>query len=211
MNFGYARVSSREQKLDRQLESLAGVSLDEVFQEKISGKDNNRPELERMLTKLREGDVVFIKSMDRIARSFKGFMEIWERIEKCGASLKVMDMGLTLDRSPMTQFLVTVMAAVSELERGMIRQRQKEGVAIAKEQGLYTGRRPDLKKHLAFMELRDAGTTVNRAAELAGIGRAQAFRIMKEYDSADDVRRLINEQAKDKRGGNLPFLFYWYH
>ncbi|WP_170912564.1 recombinase family protein [Salmonella enterica] len=201
MNFGYARVSSREQKLDRQLESLAGVSLDEVFQEKISGKDNNRPELERMLTKLREGDVVFIKSMDRIARSFKEFMEIWERIEKCGASLKVMDMGLTLDRSPMTQFLVTVMAAVSELERGMIRQRQKEGVAIAKEQGLYTGRRPDLKKHLAFMELRDAGTTVNRAAELAGIGRAQAFRIMKEYDSADDVRKLISEQAKDKKGG----------
>lgn len=201
MNFGYARVSSKDQKLDRQLEALAGVSLDEVFREKISGKDNNRPELERMLAKLREGDVVFIKSMDRIARSFKGFMEIWERIEKCGASLKVMDMGLTLDRSPMTQFLVTVMAAVSELERGMIRQRQKEGVAIAKEQGLYTGRRPDLKKHLAFMELRDAGTTVNRAAELAGIGRAQAFRIMKEYASADDVRKLISEQAKDKKGG----------
>lgn len=182
MNFGYARVSSKEQNLDRQLEALAGVTLDEIFQEKISGKDNNRPELERMLAKLRQGDVVYVKSLDRMARSFKGFMDIWERIEKSGASLKVLDMGLTLDRSPMTQFLVTVMAAVSELERGMIRQRQKEGIAIAKEKGAYTGRKPDTEKHEKILKLRSAGMTINEIADLVGVSRRTVMRVSKSSE-----------------------------
>ncbi|EDZ3575097.1 recombinase family protein [Salmonella enterica] len=183
MNFGYARVSTKEQNLDRQLEALAGVQLDQVFQEKISGKDNNRPELEKMLAKLREGDVVYVKSMDRLARSFRGFMDIWEEIEKSGAALKVLDMGLTLDRSPMTQFLVTVMAAVSELERGMIRQRQKEGIAIAKDKGAYTGRRPDTEKHTQILKLRDKGVTVTEIAQLVGVNRRTVQRVIKAAEN----------------------------
>ncbi|MGK3630395.1 recombinase family protein [Enterobacter cloacae] len=177
MNFGYARVSSKDQNLDRQLEALAGVTLDEIFQEKISAKDNNRPELERMLAKLRKGDVVYVKSMDRLARSFKGFMEIWERIEQSGADLKVMDMGLTLDRSPMTNFLVTIMAAVSELERGMIRQRQKEGIALAKDKGAYTGRKPNKEKHEQIIKLRKAGMTIEEIVKNLGVSRSTVIRV----------------------------------
>lgn len=179
MNFGYARVSSKDQNLDRQLEALAGVSLDEVFREKISGKDNNRPELDRMLAKLRAGDVVYVKSMDRLARSFKGFMEIWERVDKEGAALKVLDMGLTLDRTPMTKFLVTVMAAVSELERGMIRQRQKEGIAIAKTRRVYTGRKPNTEKHANITRLREAGMTIDEIVRMSGASRSTVFRVLK--------------------------------
>jgi DNA invertase Pin-like site-specific DNA recombinase len=180
MIFGYARVSSKDQNLDRQLESLAGTHIDEVFQEKISAKDNDRPELNRMLAKLREGDVVIVKSLDRLARSFKGFMSIWEQIEKTGASLKVIDMGMTLDRSPMTQFLVTVMAAVSELERGMIRQRQKEGIAIARDKGVYTGRKPNTEKHEKVLRLRNAGMTIDDIVKTLGVSRSTVFRILKD-------------------------------
>lgn len=179
MIFAYIRVSSKDQNLDRQVEAFDGVKIDELFQEKISGKDNNRPELNRMLAKLREGDVVVAKSMDRLARSFKGLMEIWEQIEKTGATLRILDMNLTFDRQPMTQFLVQVMAAVSELERGMIRQRQKEGIALAVAKGSYKGRRPNTEKHEQIAKLRNAGMTADEIAAAIGVNRRTVFRVLK--------------------------------
>jgi len=186
MNFGYARVSSKEQNLDRQLEALAGVQIDETFPEKISGKNNDRPELNKMLAKLRAGDAVYVKSLDRLARSFRGFMDIWEEIEAKGATLHVLDMGLKLDNSPMTKFYVTIMAAVSELERGMIRQRQKEGIAIAKERGAYTGRKPNTEKHEQILRLRDKGVTVDEIARLVGVNRRTVFRVCKNANPVND-------------------------
>ncbi|SUI88308.1 Putative transposon Tn552 DNA-invertase bin3 [Serratia quinivorans] len=136
MKIGYIRVSTLDQNLERQTEVMKSEGAERIFQDKASGKNNDRPQLKKMLESLRSGDVVIVKSVDRMARSYSAFYLIWEEIKEKGASLRVVDLGMTLDNSPMTAFLVSIMAAVAELERGMIRERQKEGVKIAKEKGV---------------------------------------------------------------------------
>lgn len=179
MKFGYARVSSKDQNLDRQMEVLEGLGLNKIFKEKLSGKDNNRPQLKLLLELIGEGDEVYVKSLDRMARSLRGFMEIWEDVKAKGARLHIIDLGMTLDDKPMTNFYVTIMAAVSELERGMIRERQKEGIALAKEKGTYkgVGRKANAEKHEQILRLRDKGITVDEIARLVGVNRRTVFRV----------------------------------
>lgn len=181
MKIGYVRVSTVEQNLDRQLEVMKSEGVEKIFQDKASGKNNDRPQLKKMLESLRSGDIVIVKSVDRMARSYSAFYLIWEEIKEKGASLRVVDLGMTLDNSPMTAFLVSIMAAVAELERGMIRERQKEGVKIAKEKGVYTGRKPDVEKHNQIIKLRRAGLTVDEIVKTLKVGRATVFRVMKQY------------------------------
>lgn len=185
MKIGYIRVSSASQNLDRQREIMEAEAVEQIFEEKISGKDNNRPELEKMLGSIRDGDIVIIKSLDRIARSYQGFSEIWETIEKKGAQLKICDMGLTLDNNPMTKFYVGIMAQVAELERGMIRERQREGVRLAAERGAYTGRRANLDMHQRVIQLLRAGMTGVQIAEILSINRWTVTEIKKKYQQPD--------------------------
>lgn len=179
MKFGYARVSSKDQNLDRQMEVLEPLGLNKIFKEKISGKDNDRPQLKLMIELLGEGDEVYVKSLDRLARSLRGFMDIWEEVKSKGAKLHIIDLGMTLDDKPMTNFYVTIMAAVSELERGMIRERQREGIALAKEKGIYkgVGRKANTEKHEQIIRLRDKGITVDEIARLVGVNRRTVFRV----------------------------------
>lgn len=181
MKFGYARVSSKDQNLDRQLEVLEGLELNKIFKEKVSGKDNDRPQLKLMLELIGEGDEVYVKSLDRMARSLRGFMDIWGEVKAKGAKLHIIDLGMTLDDKPMTNFYVTIMAAVSELERGMIRERQKEGVALAKERGAYkgVGRKANTEKHEQIIKLRQKGISADEVAKLVGVNRRTVFRVSK--------------------------------
>ncbi|RYM60191.1 hypothetical protein BSR03_17255 [Serratia proteamaculans] len=189
MKIGYIRVSTLDQNLERQTEVMKSEGAERIFQDKASGKNNDRPQLKKMLESLRSGDVVIVKSVDRMARSYSAFYLIWEEIKEKGASLRVVDLGMTLDNSPMTAFLVSIMAAVAELERGMIRERQKEGVKIAKEKGVYTGRKPDIEKHNQIIKLRRAGLTVDEIVKTLKVGRATVFRVMKLYTDEEGVLR----------------------
>lgn len=133
----YVRVSTVEQKLDRQL--LAYDGADKIYIDKVSGKDKNRPNLQLMLKELQKGDTVVVKSLDRLSRSASDTLSILEEIEKKGASLKIIDMAIDT-ATPLGKCMITITGAFAELERKMIRQRTKEGIEIAKEQGKFKGR-----------------------------------------------------------------------
>jgi DNA invertase Pin-like site-specific DNA recombinase len=140
---GYIRVSSLDQNTERQLE---GVKLDKVFTDKASGKDMARPQLRAALEYLREGDLLLVHSMDRLARSVDDLRRIVLDLTKSGVHVQFLKENLvfTGEDSPMSNLLLSLLGAVAEFERSMIRERQREGIALAKKAGVYKGRKPSL-------------------------------------------------------------------
>ena len=140
---GYVRVSSIDQSTQRQLE---GIQLDKVFTDKASGKDTARPQLQAALEYLREGDILLAHSMDRLARSVDDLRKIVLDLTKKGVHVQFIKENLTFtgEDSPMSNLLLSLLGAVAEFERSMIRERQREGIALAKKAGVYKGRKPSL-------------------------------------------------------------------
>lgn len=140
---GYIRVSTIDQNTNRQLE---GMQLDRIFTDKASGKDVKRPELESMLSFVRDGDAVIVHSMDRLARNLDDLRRIVKMLTERGARIEFVKEALvfTGDDSPMSTLLLNVMGAFAEFERSLIKERQKEGIALARAKGVYTGRKPTL-------------------------------------------------------------------
>jgi DNA invertase Pin-like site-specific DNA recombinase len=140
---GYIRVSSLDQNTERQLE---GVKLDKVFTDKASGKDTARPQLQAALEYLREGDLLLVHSMDRLARSVDDLRRLVLDLTKKGVHIQFVKENLTFtgEDSAMSNLLLSLLGAVAEFERSMIRERQREGIALAKKAGVYKGRKPSL-------------------------------------------------------------------
>jgi len=142
MKFGYARVSSSNQDLELQIKSLTKAGCKKIFSESISGKDNNRKELILMINELREGDVVLVYKIDRIARSLKGLIEIVEILSGRKVDLVSLDSGDRVDTtSPMGKAFFQISGVFAELERSMINARTKAGIEKAKSDGIKFGRR----------------------------------------------------------------------
>jgi DNA invertase Pin-like site-specific DNA recombinase len=140
---GYVRVSSFDQHPDRQLEQ---VPVDRVFTDTASGKDTQRPALQRLLTFVREGDTVVVHSMDRLARNLDDLRRLVQQLTQRGVHIAFVKEGLTFtgEDSPMASLLLSVMGAFAEFERALIRERQREGIALAKQRGAYRGRKKAL-------------------------------------------------------------------
>src|SRR4051795_7800136 len=140
---GYIRVSSLDQQVERQLD---GIALDQSFTDKASGKDINRPQLELMLRFARRGDTVLVHSMDRLARNLDDLRRIVHILTGKGVRIEFVKEQLTFtgEDSPMASLLLSVMGAFAEFERALIHERQREGIAAAKQRGAYTGRKPAL-------------------------------------------------------------------
>jgi DNA invertase Pin-like site-specific DNA recombinase len=140
---GYVRVSSLGQNTDRQLE---GVQTDRVFSDKVSGKDTDRPSLQEMLEFVREGDTVVVHSMDRLARNLDDLRRTVQLLNKKGVAVEFQHEHLTFtgEDTPMANLLLSVMGAFAEFERSLIRERQLEGIALAKQRGAYKGRQKAL-------------------------------------------------------------------
>jgi DNA invertase Pin-like site-specific DNA recombinase len=140
---GYIRVSSAEQNIGRQLE---GIELDKSFTDKASGKDVKRPQLQAALEYLRDGDVLVVHSMDRLARNLDDLRGIVTELTARGVQIQFMKEGMlfTGDDTAMSKLLLSVMGAFAEFERSLLRERQREGIAIAKKAGVYKGRKPSL-------------------------------------------------------------------
>ena len=140
---GYARVSTEEQNEARQLHSFEGCNekIKKVFIDKMSGKNTNRPQLQAMLDYVREGDVVVVSDFSRLARSTRDMLQIVQELTDKGVDLISLKENIDTD-TPQGRFILTVFAALAELERETILQRQREGIAIAKQQGKYKGRKP---------------------------------------------------------------------
>lgn len=140
---GYVRVSSFDQNPERQLEH---IEVGKVFTDKASGKDVQRPELERLLAFVREGDTVVVHSMDRLARNLDDLRRIVQGLTQRGVRMEFVKEGLafTGEDSPIANLMLSVMGAFAEFERALIRERQREGIALAKQRGAYRGRRKAL-------------------------------------------------------------------
>ncbi len=138
---GYIRVSTQEQETARQEELMKSLAVDKIFCEKISGKNTNRPEFKKMLDYVREGDVLYIESISRLSRSVRDLLSIVDILSSKG--VEIVSAKESIDTTtPQGRFVLSVFAALSELEREQTLQRQKEGIAIAKGQGKYKGRQP---------------------------------------------------------------------
>lgn len=137
---GYVRVSSFDQNPERQLDQ---VQVDRIFTDQASGKDTQRPELDRLLTFVRDGDTVVVHSMDRLARNLDDLRSLVQQLAESGVRVEFVKESLTFtgEDSPMANLMLSVMGAFAEFERALIRERQKEGIALAKQRGVYRGRR----------------------------------------------------------------------
>lgn len=177
---GYVRVSTFDQNVGRQLESL---SLDRIFTDKASGKDINRPQLDAMLAFVRDGDVVVVHSMDRLARNLDDLRHIVQSLTARGVRVEFVKEHLlfTGEDSPMATLMLSVMGAFAEFERALIKERQREGIALAKQRGAYRGRKKALSAEQA-MELKLRAAAGEKKAEIArsmGISRETLYQYLR--------------------------------
>jgi DNA invertase Pin-like site-specific DNA recombinase len=180
---GYVRVSSFDQNPERQLEH---VSVDRLFTDKASGKDTQRPALERLLAFVREGDTVVVHSMDRLARNLDDLRHLVQTLTHRGVRMEFVKEGLTFtgDDSPIANLMLSVMGAFAEFERALIRERQREGIALAKQRGAYRGRKKALSpEQVAELRRRaDGGAQKATLAREFAISRETVYQYLRMDD-----------------------------
>ena len=182
-NIAYVRVSTTDQNEARQNEALDKYNIDKWYIEKITGKDTNRPKLIEMLDFIREDDTVYVEEFSRLGRSTQDLLDIVQHIENKGA--KFISIKENFDtKTPTGRLQMTMMAAIAEFERSMILERQREGIAIAKKEGKYKGRkkikRTDIDIHYDRYMSRKASKT--QIANELGISRNTLTRLFNEYE-----------------------------
>lgn len=193
--YGYSRVSTKEQNLDRQLVELRKYVDDRfIFQDKVSGKDFNRPEYQLMRKVAQKGDVIYVKSLDRLGRNKSEVKQELEYYKNEGVRIKILDIPTSMMDIPEGQewlmdminnLLIEVLATMAEQERLNIRQRQAEGIAIAKKEGKYKGRKEiDFPENWAevYDQWKSRKIKGNEAMEKLGLKRNTFYRLIKKYE-----------------------------
>ena len=183
MKVAYVRVSTVDQNEERQVKALEPLGIEKWFVEKVSAKDTNRPELQRMLEFVREGDVVCIHDFSRLARNTQDLLGIVDGLQKKG--VEVVSNKEQIDTStPTGKLMLTLIAAISEFERSILLERQREGIAIAKSKGKYQGRKaievPKEKYREVYCRYMRREITKSAMAKELGVSRPTLDKIMKE-------------------------------
>lgn len=194
-DYGYVRVSTAEQNEDRQLIAMsdAGVPRENIFTDKQSGKDFDRPAYKKLMRKLKPGDVVYFKSIDRMGRNYKDVIEQWRIITKNkGADVVVLDMPILDTRQQknligtlISDIVLQLLSYVSETERINIRQRQAEGIAAAKKRGVRFGRPPkemppDFEEIIRRWEKKEL--TMTEITEQYGMSQSTFYKLKREFE-----------------------------
>ena len=178
---GYVRISTVDQHPARQ---LAQVTVDRVFTDHASGKDVHRPQLEQLLAFVRAGDTVVVHSMDRLARNLDDLRKLVQTLTERDVCIEFVHEHLTFtgEDSPMAQLMLSVMGAFAEFERALLRERQREGIALAKQRGAYRGRKPALTgDQVRDLQRRaQAGEAKTRLAEDFGISRETVYQYLRQ-------------------------------
>lgn len=179
-NIGYIRVSSTSQNTERQ---LADIVLDRIFTDKASGKDANRPELVNCLEHLREGDVLHVHSIDRLARNLKDLQTIIETLTQKGVTVRFYKEHLTFEagnNSPMQTLMLQMLGAFAEFERTLIKERQREGIEAAKAQGKKLGAPAKLsaEQTAEIKTLIEQGADKSKVAKQFGISRPTLYKLL---------------------------------
>ena len=195
MEYAYIRVSTKTQKIDRQYEKIKGLGIDDrfIYVDRESGKDFNRTNYQKLIKKLKKDDLLIVKSIDRLGRNYQMILEEWTRITKTiGADIKVLDMpfldtrieGRNLVGKFISDIVLQVLSFVAENERNNIKERQAEGIRIAKEKGIRFGRpkaiTPPNTNEILLQFINKEITNVE-AAKLIGVSRGTFFRLAKEF------------------------------
>lgn len=189
MKVGYVRVSTTEQHTERQERDLKeNAGVERIYLEKLSGKDMNRPKLQEMIDFVRSGDTVVVSEFSRLARSTKDLLDIVSTLNDKGVT--VVSRKENLDTStPQGKLMLTVFAGIAEFERTIMLQRQREGIAIAKEQGKYKGRQQK-QKPADWQVLKEAYMTrklsASALAEQCGISRPLVYKWLKEEEAENE-------------------------
>lgn len=184
MNIAYVRVSTLEQNEERQVKALESYSIDKWFQEKVSGKDLQRPQLKALLEFVREGDTIYIESISRLARSTYDFLSI---VKECTSKkVQLVSLKESIDTStPQGTFMLTVFGALYELERENIKQRQAEGIEIALQNGVKFGRpKQEVPTQFAevYQEWKANIITARQAMSKLSMKPNTFYRRVKEYE-----------------------------
>lgn len=195
MEYGYVRVSSKEQNIDRQLDAMLNLKVDRknIYIDKQSGKDFRRPAYRRLIKKLRKGDLIIIKSIDRLGRNYDEILEQWRIITKVRqADIFVIDFPLLDTRSKdkdltgmfVADLVLQILSYVAQTEREFIKQRQAEGIAAAQRRGVKFGRdKLDLPQEFETARLKciSGELSVRKAADLCGMNYGTFYNRMKDY------------------------------
>lgn len=184
MNIAYVRVSTEEQNEARQTEALSKYNIEKWFVEKVSAKDTHRPELQAMIDFARQGDTIYIHDFSRLARSTQDLLELVEKFKSKGIIL--ISNKENIDTStPTGKLMLTMIAAINEFERTNLLERQREGIAIAKRNGVYKGRKPkvipNFKKYYKSYMMREINKV--KFAEQKGVSRVTLDKLIKEYEN----------------------------
>ncbi len=142
MIFGYARVSTKEQVLDRQVDSLKSVGCKEIFTEKISGRKKQKPQLDLLMSKLRKGDVLVVDSLDRLGRTSKELINLLHHFKETGIQFKSLKEGIFDTTTPMGEAVFQIIAVLKAMEVEVLRERTMDGLSAARARGKKGGRRP---------------------------------------------------------------------
>ena len=182
---GYARVSSVDQNLDRQLVQLKAENVEKLFIDKVSGKNLDRPGFSAMMEYVREGDVLVICSMDRLARSLMDLLDVTRKLQEKGVTVKFLKEKIELsasgETSAISKLLLAMMGAVAEFERSLIRERQQQGIALAKARGVYRGRKPIDDERIEEAKRRiSSGIPKTKVAKDLKIGRTTLYKYLKQ-------------------------------
>lgn len=187
MNVCYIRVSTKEQNTGRQEEMMKQHNIEKVYTEKISGKDTNRPELQSMLEYVREGDIIYIESISRLGRNLKDLLEIVEKLDKKNVGIISLKESHIDTTTPSGKLVFQIFASLAEFERDQTKQRQLEGIQVAKMQGKHLGRPSatfptDWDK--VYRQWKNEEVTANKAMELLGLKRTTFYKLVGEYEKS---------------------------
>lgn len=178
MHIGYARVSTEDQNLDIQLQALTQAGCKRIFQEKLSGSTRNRPELQRLLDQLREGDTVTVWKLDRLARSTRDLLDIAETIRLAGAGLKSLSEPWADTTSPAGKMVLTVFSGIAEFEKSLIIERTSAGRYAAQKRGVRFGRPSSLNQEQTILAKRllEEGKSAKEIAKTFGVHKTTIYR-----------------------------------
>ena len=180
---GYARVSTRDQSLDGQIDTLNEYGCERIFSEKVSGRKKKRTELDKCLDYLRDGDTLVIYKLDRLGRTTKQLIELSQWLEDNHINLHIIDMNVST-KDAMGKMFFTMMSAFAELEANLLSERTKKGLAAARSRGRTGGRPslPDYKKREIKFLYDEQKLTGEEIAKRTGVSRSSVYRAIKEID-----------------------------
>lgn len=186
LKIGYIRISTTDQNTARQELLMEQLGVDEVYIDRMSGKNTNRPELQKMMEYVRRGDTVIVESISRFARNTRDLLELVEKLSAKGVEFVSKKEAIDTT-TPTGKFMLTVFGAVAELEREYILQRQREGIAIAKANGVYKGRKPiqppELEKVMTRWQRREI--TAAEAMRQMGMGKSTFYRKVRDFKKTE--------------------------